>query len=116
MHGDRLNSDTLNVFYAVIQTPKGEEHRVRGATRSERLLRQRRPLVEDRVAAEGMLGVRDPERVEHADGLGGDLGPDPVAGKDRDVGHAIPCAVSYAVMASSCWSVIAMSSSPSRIR
>lgn len=29
MHGDRLNSDALNVYYAVIQTPDGKEHRVR---------------------------------------------------------------------------------------
>ena len=29
MHGDRLGSDALNLFYAVIRTPDGEEHRVR---------------------------------------------------------------------------------------
>jgi NAD+ synthase len=29
MHGDRLHSNALNVFYAVIRTPKGEEHKVR---------------------------------------------------------------------------------------
>ena len=53
----------------------------------ERLVGQRRPLREDRVAAERVLGVGDPERVEHADRLGGDLGPDPVAREDGDVGH-----------------------------
>jgi NAD+ synthase len=29
MHGDRLNSDALNVFYLVVQEPGGEEQRVR---------------------------------------------------------------------------------------
>jgi NAD+ synthase len=29
MHGDRLGTETLNVFYAVIQTPDGQEHKVR---------------------------------------------------------------------------------------
>jgi NAD+ synthase len=29
MHGDRLNSAALNVFYGVVQTPDGVEHRVR---------------------------------------------------------------------------------------
>jgi NAD+ synthase len=29
MHGDRLTSAALNVFFVVIQTPDGEEHRVR---------------------------------------------------------------------------------------
>ena len=42
---------------------------------------------EDGVAAERMLGVLDPERVEHPDRLGRDLGPDPVAREHRDVGH-----------------------------
>lgn len=34
MHGDRLGSDALNVFYVVVQTPDGEEHRVRLTTRA----------------------------------------------------------------------------------
>lgn len=29
MHGDRLGSDVLNVFYVVVKTPDGQEHRVR---------------------------------------------------------------------------------------
>lgn len=29
MHGDRLGSNALNVFYVVVRTPDGEEHRVR---------------------------------------------------------------------------------------
>lgn len=29
MHGDRLGSDALNVFYVVVQTPDGQSHRVR---------------------------------------------------------------------------------------
>ena len=29
MHGDRLSSQTLNVFYVVVRTPDGQEHRVR---------------------------------------------------------------------------------------
>jgi NAD+ synthase len=29
MHGDRLGSGSLNVFYVVVRTPDGEEHRVR---------------------------------------------------------------------------------------
>jgi NAD+ synthase len=29
MHGDRLRSTALNVFFVVVQTPDGEEHRVR---------------------------------------------------------------------------------------
>lgn len=34
MHGDRLGSDALNVFYVVVQTPDSEEHRVRLTTRA----------------------------------------------------------------------------------
>ena len=98
------------------QTDRGEQHGVALPARRERLVRQRRPLGEDRVPAEGVLGVLDPERIEHADRLGGDLGPDPVAGKDGDVGHAIPCAVSYAAISSSCCMVRAMSSRPCRRR
>ena len=29
MHGDRMGSGSLNVFYAVVRTPDGEDHRVR---------------------------------------------------------------------------------------
>src|SRR5262249_11184756 len=29
MHGDRVRSDALNVFYVVVQTEDGQEHRVR---------------------------------------------------------------------------------------
>ena len=62
-----------------------EQHRVRLAAGGERLVRQRRSLREDRVAAERMLGVLDAERVEHPDRLGRHLGPDPVTGEDGDV-------------------------------
>jgi NAD+ synthase len=34
MHGDRLGTDALNVFYVVVQTPDGEEHRVRLTTKA----------------------------------------------------------------------------------
>ena len=51
----------------------------------ERLVGQRVALREDRVASERVLGVPDPECVEHADRLGRDLGPDPVAWQDGDV-------------------------------
>lgn len=34
MHGDRLGTDALNVFYVVVQTPDGETHRVRLPTKA----------------------------------------------------------------------------------
>lgn len=34
LHGDRLGSDALNVYYVVIKTPDGEEHRVRLTTKA----------------------------------------------------------------------------------
>ncbi len=69
------------------QSDGGEQDGVGSAAGCERLVGQRRSLVENRVAAERMLGVLDPERVEHAHRLGCDLGPDPVAGKNGDVRH-----------------------------
>ncbi len=67
-----------------------EEDRVGRLARAERLVRERRPPSEDRVPAERVLRVGDPEGVEHADRLGGDLGADPVAGEDDDVRHRSP--------------------------
>ena len=67
-----------------------EQHRVGGATGRERLVGERRALGEDGVPAERVLGVPDPERVEHPHGLCRDLGPDPVPGEDGDVGHRRP--------------------------
>ena len=55
------------------QADRGEQHGVGGSAGRERLVRERRSLGEDRVAAERVLRVRDPERVEHADRLGRDL-------------------------------------------
>ena len=98
------------------EADRGEEHGVGLPARRERLVGERRPLLEDGVAAERVLGVGDPERVEDARRLGRDLGPDPVAGEDGDAGHARPWAVSYAAIASSCCSVRAISSRPCRIR
>jgi NAD+ synthase len=34
MHGDRLGSDALNVFYVVVRTPDGEEQRIRLTTKA----------------------------------------------------------------------------------
>ena len=76
------------------QADGAEQDGVGRTARRERLVGERRPLVEDRVAAERVLGVLDPERVEHADRLVRDLGADPVARQDRDVRHAMPWAVS----------------------
>ena len=72
------------------QADGGEQHRVGRAAGGERLVRERRALSENRVAAERVLGVADPERVEHPHGLRRDLGPDPVARQDGDVGHRAP--------------------------
>jgi len=58
--------------------------------RGEGLVGERRALREDRLPAEGVLGVPDPERVEDPGRLRGDLGPDPVAGEDGDLRQATP--------------------------
>ena len=34
MHGDRLGSDALNVFYVVVRTPDGTDHRIRLTTQA----------------------------------------------------------------------------------
>ena len=67
------------------QADRGEQDGVGLTTGGERLRGQRRSLVEDRVAAERMLGVVDPEGVEQPHRLCRDLGPDPVARQDDDV-------------------------------
>jgi hypothetical protein len=94
------------------EADRAEEHGVGPPARRERLVGKRRALLEDRVAAERVLAVRDPERVEDPRRLGRHLGPDPVAGEDGDAGHATSWAVSYAAIASSCCSVRAISSRP----
>ena len=63
-----------------LREPHGcKQHGVGLTAGSERLVRERRALREDRVAAERMLGMLDSECVEHPDRLGHDLGPDAVA-------------------------------------
>ena len=63
----------------------GEEDGVGLAAGRERLVGERRSLREDRVAAERVLGVVDPERVEHADRLAVTSGPIPSPGRHGDV-------------------------------
>ncbi len=70
------------------QAHRREQHGVALAAGGQGLVGQGGALGEDRAAAEGMLGVVDPEGVEDADRLRRDLGPDPVAGEHGDDGHA----------------------------
>ena len=67
---------------------RGEQDGVGLAAGRERLGREGIALGENCVAAERVLRVPDPERVEHPHRLCCDLRPDPVAGEDGDVGHA----------------------------
>ena len=66
----------------------GEQDGVGLAAGRERLGREGIALRENCVAAECVLRVADPERVEHPNRLCRDLGPDPVAREDDNVGHA----------------------------
>ncbi len=75
------------------QADRAEQHGVGRPTGDDRLVGQWGALREDRVAAEGVLGVLDAECVEDADRLGCDLGADAVSGEDSDA-HAVPCAAS----------------------
>ena len=67
-----------------------EQHRIGAACRLERLVRQRRPGGVDRRTAQQRLLELERDAVlladdaQDLDGLGGDLGADPVTGKQAD--------------------------------
>ena len=66
---------------------RAEEDRVGGTRSLERALRQRRPMLADRGAAERQRLELERERRQHALGARHHLGADPVAGKEDDL-HA----------------------------
>ncbi len=72
------------------EADRGKEHRRGLPACGQGLVGERRALGHDRVAAEGVLRVGDPESVEHPHRLGRDLGADPVARQHHDVHVAVP--------------------------
>jgi NAD+ synthase len=77
MHGDRLGSETLNLFYVVIRTPAGKEHRVRltpGAYRdivaATNLKQRTRKMLEYTAADRRHFAVSGtPNRLEYDQGF-----------------------------------------------
>ena len=65
----------------------GQKNGICVAAGCERLVGERRSLREDRVATEGVLGVVDSERVEHADRLCRDLRPDSIPRQHGHMAH-----------------------------